>query len=146
MSLWTREEQWFQAMPPERQANIEIVSSAYASLFADKAYFTMPVTTGRRYYDVLDRYGVKSVDELERIRPGALREEIILPNIEEGKNFASKIREDHELDAIVVPGVFEARKQRWSQEEYMVLWLRFITASATALPEPRVGVFQRWRY
>ncbi len=33
----------------------------------------------------------------------------------------------------MVPGVFEARKQRWSQEEYMILWLRLITASVKEL-------------
>jgi hypothetical protein len=129
----TREEQWFQDLSSDRQANIEIVSSAYASVFADKAYLTMPVTTGRRYYDVLDRYGVKTVAELEQKLPGALRNEIILPNIEEGMILAAKIQCEQNEDALVVPGVFEARKQRWSQEEYMVLWLRFITDSAQSL-------------
>lgn len=133
MSIWTREEEAFKNLPPERQANIEIVSSAYASVFAQKAYLTMPVTTGKRYYDVLDRYGVKSVEELEQKRPGALREEIIIPNIEEGKALAARIRQDNEIDALVVSGIFEARKQRWTQEEYMVLWLRFITSSASAV-------------
>lgn len=128
--MWTREEEMFQNLSPEKQASIEIVSSAYASVFAEKAYLTMPVTTGKRFYDVLDHYNVKSVEELEQKRPGALREEIIIPNIEEGKALAAKIRHDNQIDALVVPGIFEARKQRWTQEEYMVLWLRFINSSA----------------
>ena len=132
MSVWKREEKIFEGLPSERQANIEIVSSAYASMFAEKAYLTMPVTTGKRYYDTLDRYGVKTIDELERKRPGALHGEIIEPNIEEGKALASLIQKDNNL-AIVVPGVFEARRQKWSQEEYMVLWLRLITSSVLAV-------------
>lgn len=128
MGVLKREDILFNALGEDRRANIEIVSSAYASVFRDKAYFSMPVTTGKRYYDVLDRYGVKTVKELEEKRPGALREEIIIPNIEGGRAFAERFAP--ELDAsLIVPGVFEGRKQRWTDDEYMILWLRLITSS-----------------
>jgi len=127
-----REELDFLALPPERQANVDVVASAYASMLGDKAYLTMPVTTGRLLYDVLDAYGVKSIAELESFRPGALREEIILPNIEGSLNHAKAVASRTGLP-LVVPGVFEARKQRWTQVEYMVLWLRFITTSVAEL-------------
>ncbi len=133
MSLWLREEKAFADLSVERQANIEVVSSAYASLFAQKAYLTMPVTTGKRFYDILDRYGVHTVEELEKKRPGALREEIILPNIEEGTRLGKQLQTDMGLSAIIVPGAFEARKQRWTQDEYMVLWLRVITNAVREL-------------
>ncbi len=126
MSVWSREEEAFENLPLERRAKIEIVSSAYASVFAEKAYLTMPITTGPRYYDVLDRYGVKTPAELERKRPGALREEIIIPNIEDGKALAARIKNSYDVDALIVPGIFEGRAEQWTQEEYMVLWLRLI--------------------
>ncbi len=131
MGLWRREEKIFQALPDDRKANIEIVFSAYRSMQCDKAYLTMPVTSGKRYYEVLDRHGVKSIDELEKKKPGALREEIIIPNIDEANSFAKLI--DGVALPLVVPGVFEARKQRWGQDEYMVLWLRVLTSSIKEL-------------
>lgn len=133
MSLWLREEKVYAGLPADRQANIEVVSSAYASLFAQKAYLTMPITTGKRFYDILDRYGARTVEELEQKRPGALREEIILPNIEAGRLLAEGIRAHEDVPALIVPGVFEARSQRWTQDEYMVLWLRVITSTIREL-------------
>jgi hypothetical protein len=110
MSLFSREELTFQQLSSDRQANIEIVCSAYESMFCEKAYLTMPITTGKRYYDLLDKYGVRTIEELEKKRPGALREEVILPNIEEGKNLAKRIQPEI-CDALIVPGIFEARKK-----------------------------------
>lgn len=131
MGLWRREEEIFRSLSEDRKANIEIVFSAYRSVAADKAYLTMPVTTGKRFYDVLDHYGVKNIEELEKKKSGALREEIILPNIEEAKHFSETLS-GNKLP-LVVPGVFEALKQRWSQDEYMILWLRLITSSIKEL-------------
>ena len=126
MGTWLRrEDEIFNALPPDRQANIEIVLSAYRSVFAKKAYLTHAVTTGKRFYDTLDHYEVTSAEELEHKRPGALYEEVILPNIEEARQLAKRIGSG--AHALIVPGVFEARKQRWTQDEYMVLWMRFIT-------------------
>ncbi len=123
---WLREEIDYEALPPERRDNIDVVASAYASVQAPLSYLTMPVTTGRRYYEVLDRHGVATLADLEARRPGALRDEVILPNVEEsvalGRAIAARTGQ-----VVIVPGVFEARRQRWSQAEYMVLWLRLIT-------------------
>jgi hypothetical protein len=129
MGIWRRREDTiFDSLPADRQTNIEVVSSAYASMLGDKAYLSMPVTSGRRFYEILDLYGVKTVEELEKKRPGALRQEIILPNVGEAKTFAARLAP--ELDtSLIVPGVFETRRQRWTQDEYMVLWLRLITSS-----------------
>src|SRR5438105_1504960 len=99
MSLWTREEELHQTLPLEKQVEVEVVGSALAAVFAEKAYLTMPVTTGKRYYEVLDRYEVKSVEALEAKMPGALREEIILPNIEDGIALGAKIRKNRDIDA-----------------------------------------------
>lgn len=128
MAALLKEEADFARMPPERQANIEIVSSAYASVLGARSYLTMPVTTGRRFYEVLDRHGARDLAALESARPGALREEVILPNLAEADALAAAILGRAGFP-LVVPGVFEARKQRWGQEEYMVLWMRLITGS-----------------
>jgi hypothetical protein len=125
---WIKEEADFAGLAPERQANIEIVSSAYASMLAGKAYLTMPVTTGRRFYEVLEAHGAADLDALLKASPDVLREEIILPNIAESVALAERVAARIGLP-LVVPGVFEARRQRWSQDEYMCLWMRLITGS-----------------
>lgn len=139
MGIWRREEEIFRSLPEDRQANIEVVCSAYQSVMADKAYLTHPITSGKRYYDILDQYGVKSIKELENKKSGALREEIILPNISEAKQFAETV-EGLTLP-LIIPGIFEARKQRWGQEEYMILWLRVLTGSVKEL-----WLSEDWQY
>lgn len=140
MGLALKEEADFAGFAPDRQACVEIVSSAYASMAGDKAYLTMPVTTGRRYYDVLDRHGAATVAELEALRPGALREEVILPNIAEANALAARVSGRTALP-LVVPGTFEARRQRWTQDEYMCLWMRLITG-----PVREVHLSDGWEY
>ncbi|MBU6500286.1 MAG: DUF4406 domain-containing protein [Patescibacteria group bacterium] len=134
------EHEVFDILPQERRANIDIVSSAYSSVLGDKAYLSMPITSGKRYYEILDHYGVKTVEELEKKIPGALREEIIIPNIDDGKKFAERLAP--ELDSsLIVPAIFEARRQRWTQEEYMVLWLRLLTKSVK-----EIYLLDGWEY
>ncbi len=129
---WTKEERDFASFPPDRQANIEIVSSAYASMLSasGRAYLTMPVTSGRRFYEVLEAHGASTLDELLKVSPDALREEIILPNIAESVALAETVAARIGIP-LVVPGVFEARRQRWTQDEYMCLWMRLITGSVS---------------
>lgn len=127
-----REEIDYEALPQERRDNLDVVASAYASVRAPLAYLTMPVTTGRRYYEVLDRHGVLDVAALEAASPGALRDEVILPNVAESVALGEAIAA-RTGTVVVVPGVFEARRQRWSQVEYMCLWLRLITRDVVAL-------------
>lgn len=114
---------------PARQAQIDVVTTAYASVVAKLSYLTMPVTAGKRLYELMEKYGVRSKAELEKIRPGILWEEVILPNVENGKQLAHKLHREQGR-SLVVPGIFDAQQFDWGQEDYMVLWLRFIVASA----------------
>jgi len=111
---------------PEHEAGIETVSSAYQSVIADLAYLSMPVTAGKRLYALMEKYGVKTKEQLERMRPGALWEEVVLPNIESGRDLAQKIHRE-KGQALVVPGIFDASGLHWGRNEYMVLWLRLIS-------------------
>jgi hypothetical protein len=105
-----------------------LVLSAYASVMGDQAYLSMPITTGRRYYETLDRYGARTAEELERRHPGVLKGEILVPNLLEGKSFAAAVAP--EIDAsLICPGIFDARRAQWGQEEYMMLWLGLIASS-----------------
>ena len=125
----TREDFLFQELPDDRKAIIEVILTCYKSIsfknLLENAYVTMPISTGKLQYQVFDRYGVKNIDELKKKQPDALYHEIILPNIEMGKKFVESIGTDLEVP-IISPGMFEATRLRWTQNEYMILWLKVL--------------------
>jgi len=102
---------------------LDIVLSAYRSFRSPIAYVSMPLTTGRRLYDLLQERGLKDMRHVER---SELVSQVIEPNIAEGIQFAEKLRK-REFPP-VAPAVFKARD--WSQDEYMSLWLQLITEKA----------------
>lgn len=110
------------------KSTIDIVWSAYRSVLPPSgklAYASTAITTGRRFYDLLAETGLSSMDELKARHPEMLFDRIIRPNVDAGTAAARAIaaRAGH---AVVAPAIFEARRQRWSQDEYMAMWLRMI--------------------
>ena len=107
---------------------IEIVLSAYGSVLSAEgglAYVSMPITTGKLMYDVLTDAGVRSVEELRAKDPDALMKLIIRPNISRGIEIARGVTQI-ENRPVVAPSIFEAREQRWTQAEYMMMWSQMI--------------------
>jgi len=118
--------------PEEKRHSIGIVISAYRSMFTDIAYASMPITSGKLFYGVLEKYNVKNQSELLAVNKDALYLEIIKPNIESGIEFARELEARLEIP-VLAPSVFEAKKQRWSQDEYMFLWYRVIEEMASEM-------------
>lgn len=111
-------------------ANLGVVLSAYRSFRGDRrshiAYVGMPITSGRRYFDVLSDHNVKTREELTaKLGPKAFWELVIQPNIREGTCLADCLGETQGL-LFIAPSVFEATQWHWSQEAYMSLWYRVI--------------------
>jgi len=119
----------FGDIPKDRMDNINIVLGAYRSIRHPVAYASMPITSGKLFYDVLEHKGVKTLEELSKKDSGALYNEIIKPNIENGIKFADSLKEQIGLPPLA-PSVFEAKKQSWSQKEYMFMWFRVIEERA----------------
>lgn len=122
---------------------IDIVWSAYRSILSKEgqlAYVSTAITSGLLMYDQLDKHGFADADELKTKAPNILYDAIIKPNIEAGtalaRLMAAKI--DH---PVVAPSVFEARKQRWSQDEYMAMWLKLIEENVG-----RIYMSRGWEY
>ncbi|MBI2596462.1 hypothetical protein HYW46_07075 [Candidatus Daviesbacteria bacterium] len=110
--------------------NLGVVLGAYRSFRGDRrshiAYVGMPITTGKRYYDVLSEHGVKSREELtEKVGQKALWEEVIQPNINEGISFADSLGKQRDM-LFIAPSVFEAKQWRWTDDAYMSLWYRVL--------------------
>jgi len=111
----------------EVKRTIDIVWSAYRSVLSKEghlAYVSTAISSGKLMYDILQQIGC-SYEELKQHHSDVLYEQIIKPNIDQGtflaRNIASNVDEP-----VVSPAIFEARSQRWSQDEYMGMWLRMI--------------------
>lgn len=106
---------------------IQIVWSAYRSVLSKEGhlvYVSTAISSGKRMYDVLQQLGC-SYDELKNNYKEVLYKDIIQPNIEAGTALAKKLAQ-HEDAPVVAPAIFEAHSQRWSQDEYMGMWLKMI--------------------
>lgn len=132
MGIWENDAWRLVKSSPERVDAINIVLSAFRSQLASAGYTSMPITTGELYYQVLESYGVLSLEELKKIRPAALFEEIIRPNVNDGIAFANRVSDELQME-IIAPCIFEANKQRWTQDEYMFMWFRVIEERAQAM-------------
>src|SRR3989339_875933 len=68
----------------ERKNLIDLVLGAYLSIRHPIAYVSMPITSGKILYDVLEKKGVRNIEELIKQDPNSLYNDIIKPNVEMG--------------------------------------------------------------
>lgn len=107
--------------------SVNIVLSAYKSHRNPEgfAYFSMPVTSGKILYDVLEKYEVSNLEELLAKDKNILYNEVIVPNIR-NNTAAADIISKKTKKTVIAPGIFEAKKLRWPQEAYMFMWYRVL--------------------
>ncbi|NPE27151.1 DUF4406 domain-containing protein [Methanococcoides sp. SA1] len=116
-----------EGLPEDRSNLLNLVVGAYRSIRSDVSYVSMPITSGKLMYDVLERKGVKTLEELGTADPTSIVEDIIRPNIEMGIVAADNLKSSFPA---LAPSVFEGKSFRWTQEEYMTLWLQVIKERA----------------
>lgn len=154
--------QSYEKLTEQELINLGIVLGAYRSFRGDRrshiAYVGMPITTGKRYFDVLKQEGVKTRQELtEKCGEKALWEMIMKPNIDAGITFADRLGRRENL-LFIAPSVLEAKKWRWSDDAYMSLWYRVLGEMAGThivmdgweysyggLREVLFSMFMQWR-
>lgn len=112
-----------------QKTNIEVVESAFRSLLSSIAYVSMPISSGKILYDVLEKYGVKNTKELKAIDPQIIFKEVIEPNAAIGQAFAQEVMQRAKYP-VLAPAIFESKNQRWDDGEYMALWYRVIEGKA----------------
>ncbi|MDO8504892.1 MAG: hypothetical protein Q7S36_03525 [Candidatus Liptonbacteria bacterium] len=135
----------YDRLTEEELANLGIVLGAYRSFRGNRrkhiAYVSMPITSGKRLYDVLSEEGVRTAAELAaKCGKDALWERVLRPNVAEGVAFADKLGKRENL-LFISPSVFEAKKWRWTEDAYMSLWYRVIGEMAG-----RHVVMDDWEY
>ncbi len=120
------------------QDEIKSTISAYKSIVSQgrlqefgvrPIYASGPITTGFRLYEALEKYNVKTIEELVVIDPD-IRKKIMDANIRDGMEFADEIR-SKERPLVINPGDFFAKG--WTQVHYMGLWEPVIKEFAPVL-------------
>jgi len=106
---------------------VESVLSAFKSHIHPEgyAYFSTAITTGKRFYDVLEKNQVNTLEGLLAKGKNLLYDKVICPNIAAATVIAGKIAEKIKK-TVIAPGMFEAKRQRWTQDAYMLLWYRVL--------------------
>jgi hypothetical protein len=112
------------AHPRTYAAEVGIALSAIdGTLLGAKAiYASSPMTTGRRFYDLLRAHGVTSGSELKAdIGRAAYRAQVFDANVAVTNAFARAVRDRMGGAHIVIsPGPFDA--PGWNQAEYLAFW------------------------
>lgn len=120
----------YKRLTDEELKNLGVILGAYRSFRGNRrkyiAYVSMPITTGKRFYDVLIEARVKSAKEfIEKFGKEALYKEIIEKNVKEGIAFTDVLGAKKKL-LLIAPSVFDAKPLKWTDDAYMSLWYRVI--------------------
>lgn len=110
---------------------VATVLSAYRSIIGDLTYVSMPISSGRLCYDIATAEGV-TADELKTRDANQFFLDVIKPNIDRGTSIAHSLTGSHVGRPTIVPAVFQA-KAKWSQDEYMAMWLAMIEQKVTTI-------------
>lgn len=121
-------------------STIEIVWSAYRSVLSKAgslAYASTAITSGVLMQDTMDDTGFTE-DEL-KANPDFFAL-VIKPNLDRGTQLARQIAATSDRP-VVAPAIFEGKPQRWSQTDYMRMWLAMIEEHVT-----RMHMLPGWEY
>ena len=125
--------------PDDKKQQVLTVGKAYQSVMGEEwTYISSAITSGKRLYDVAAAEAT-TPDELRKDKAKFFKM-VIEPNIQEAIAFAQEWSESHS-GATISPAVFEAGKLRWTQDEYMAMWLDTIHNKAT-----RIVMMDGWEY
>lgn len=114
------------------ESTIEIVWSAYRSVLSKAgslAYASTAITSGVRMQDTMDATGL--TEEELKANPDFFSL-VIQPNLERAIAISKKIAANADRP-VVAPAIFEGRPQRWSQADYMKMWLAMIEENVTQM-------------
>ncbi len=116
-------------------SEIESTISAYKSVCGEGKviYCSCPITTGKKLYDRMITEGVNDIQIFKKFYPKTFYNDVMMPNINEGRQFGKSLREDNKNKGkmFIVPGDFYAKD--WDQDHYMILWRNIIDKFAEGI-------------
>lgn len=124
------------SLPDDHKLQVQFALGAFGCVMADKiVYVSVPVTSGKRLYEYMDKNGFKTPEEAKKDRK-AFFDNVISANIEEGVNL-SKAWAKKTAGAVIAPAEFEKcrglKGAKWGQDAFMGMWLGVIDDKVTTM-------------
>lgn len=123
-------------LPDAHKLQAQFALAAFATLKAKNVtYVSVPITSGPRLYDFIDRRGYKTVEEAKS-HPGKFFKEVVEPNLEQGVE-GSHYWVEKLHGTVIAPAEFEGRLRRqwghidWGQDDFMGMWVPLIDEKVT---------------
>lgn len=123
-------------LPSAHKLQAQFALAAFATLKAKNVtYVSVPITSGPRLYDFMDKYGYKTAAEAKD-HPKKFFNEVVEPNLEQGIEGSHYwIEKLH--GTVIAPAEFEGRLRRqwgtidWGQDDFMGMWVPLIDEKVT---------------
>lgn len=132
---FTRARKRTEDLPPEHKLQAQFALAAFSTLKAREiAYISIPITSGKRLYDYMDKQGFKTQDEAKADHD-AFFKHVVEPNLADGVKTSNAWAE--KIDGTVVaPAEFEKKLRgqnaiTWGQDAFMGMWIPLIEEKIT---------------
>ena len=87
---------------------------------AKAIYVAVPITSGKRLWDLASRLGESNLDCIRYRRPKEFEQEVFHPNCVEARSFAEQLARLYPGEPVIDPSVIDI--PGWGPEEYSFLW------------------------
>lgn len=117
------------------RATQDLLVQAFGSVLDESSalYCSTPITTGKRFFDWLDRLGAsyREIDDAtDREREAHVRE-VIEPNVQRAREVVARLR--HQANRPVIDPTAIPHIPGWTQDEWRSFWERVIERYANAV-------------
>lgn len=133
-------------LPEEHKLQAQFALAAFATLKAKNVtYVSVPITSGPRLYEFMDRHGFKTMAEA-RADHDLFLHEVIEPNMAKGVE-RSDFWAQQLHGAVVAPAEFDGRlyrqwgKVNWNADDFMGMWIPLIDEKIT-----NMAMLDGWNY
>lgn len=133
-------------LPKENLLQAQFALAAFATIKAKNiTYVSVPITSGPRLYDFMDRHGFKTMAEA-RADHALFLKEVIEPNMAKGVE-GSEVWREKLHGTVIAPAEFDGRlyrawgKVHWNADDFMGMWVPLIDEKVT-----NMALLDGWQY
>ena len=95
-------------------------------------YVSVPITSGKREFDLMTEFGIRSVEELKQKAPLLIDKRVLQPNLAYSHEVTNRVRETMPNNIVLNPACLNVTG--WTQNDYTLLWKELIPAGIAAVP------------
>lgn len=93
-------------------------------------YIAMPITSGRRLWNLAKRIGIQNLEQISSLHPRLFEQEVFEPNLNDATQMVRGIRSRYS-QPVIDPSRLVVRE--WTQEQYRSVWRAVISSKVSLL-------------